>query len=63
MPTRRWRCIAEPTPEERRLLAVFRYSRNEAVLHADPALMPQRRSVWSSWNYIGFAAVPTGSFP
>jgi uncharacterized protein len=43
--------IADPTREERRLLGAFRYSRNEAVLHCDPALMPRRRKVWSSWNY------------
>ena len=25
---------------------------NLAVLHRDPALMPRRRSVWASWNYL-----------
>jgi hypothetical protein len=42
-----------PTAQERRLLGAFRYSRNEAVLHSDPGLMPKRRAVWSSWNHIG----------
>jgi predicted NAD/FAD-binding protein len=45
--------LAEPSPEERRLLGAFRYSSNVAVLHSDPALMPRRRAVWSSWNHIG----------
>jgi predicted NAD/FAD-binding protein len=45
--------LDDPTPEERRLLGTFRYSRNLAVLHSDPALMPKRRAVWSSWNHIG----------
>jgi uncharacterized protein len=45
--------LDDPTPEERRLLGAFRYSRNLAVLHSDPSLMPRRRAVWSSWNYIG----------
>lgn len=45
--------LEEPTPEERRLLGAFRYSRNLAVLHSDPSLMPRRRAVWSSWNHIG----------
>jgi hypothetical protein len=45
--------LAEPTPDEQRLLGAFRYSRNHTVLHTDPALMPRRRKVWSGWNYIG----------
>ncbi len=39
--------------QERALLQAFRYSRNSALLHGDPALMPRRRRVWSSWNYLG----------
>jgi hypothetical protein len=34
------------------LLNCFRYQPNRAVLHNDTALMPKRRSVWSSWNYL-----------
>lgn len=41
-----------PSETERRLLGAFGYTRNHAVLHSDPRLMPQRRAVWSSWNYI-----------
>ncbi|MFZ0847003.1 MAG: NAD(P)/FAD-dependent oxidoreductase [Pseudolabrys sp.] len=41
------------TPQERALLTRFRYSRNLAVLHCDEGLMPRRKAVWSSWNYIG----------
>jgi predicted NAD/FAD-binding protein len=41
------------TAQERALLAPFRYSRNLAVLHCDEGLMPRRKAVWSSWNYIG----------
>jgi predicted NAD/FAD-binding protein len=48
--------LDEPTAEEQRLLGAFRYSDNVAVLHSDPALMPKRRAVWASWNYIGEAA-------
>ena len=33
-----------PTDGERRLLGVFGYSSNKAVLHSDPALMPKRRA-------------------
>jgi uncharacterized protein len=38
---------------EHELLGSFRYTRNLAVLHTDHGLMPTRRTVWSSWNYIG----------
>ena len=44
--------LAHPNAAERRILSAFRYSDNEAVLHSDPTLMPQRRAAWSSWNYI-----------
>lgn len=45
--------LADPSDAERRLLSPFRYSRNAAVLHSDPVLMPKRRKTWSSWNYLG----------
>lgn len=38
---------------ERAGLGAFRYSVNRALLHADPSLMPKRRRVWASWNYLG----------
>lgn len=43
----------DATPAERRHLGAFQYTRNRAVLHSDPALMPRRRAVWASWNYLG----------
>jgi len=50
--------LEDPTPEETRLLSAFRYSRNLAVLHTDPALMPRRRAAWTSWNHIGRRNAP-----
>lgn len=44
--------LATPTVRERRLLGAMRYLRNEAVLHGDTSLMPQRRAAWSSWNVL-----------
>jgi hypothetical protein len=43
--------LADPSPKERAALGAVRYQPNHAVLHSDPALMPRRRAVWSSWNY------------
>ncbi|KAF7308922.1 Amino-oxidase domain-containing protein [Mycena kentingensis (nom. inval.)] len=40
------------TPEEERILGMFEWNRNEAVLHADVALMPQSRKAWTCWNYL-----------
>jgi uncharacterized protein len=45
--------LGEPDAEQRRLLGAFTYTRNRTILHDDPALMPKRRRVWASWNYIG----------
>lgn len=45
--------LERPSPAERDILGAFGYSRNRAVLHTDARLMPKRRKVWSSWNYIG----------
>jgi uncharacterized protein len=44
--------IERPTPSERSVLGGFRYLANRAVLHRDPRLMPRRKGVWSSWNYL-----------
>lgn len=47
------RLLQDPGPVEGPSLAAFRYSRNRAVLHGDASLMPRRRRVWASWNYLG----------
>ena len=44
--------LDDPSDREDRLLRAFRYTRNRAVLHRDARLMPRRRSVWASWNYL-----------
>lgn len=45
------RLLPDATAQERSVLGAFGYTRNRAVLHSDPSLMPRRRGVWSSWNY------------
>ncbi len=45
------RLLADPTPDEKANLGAIAYQPNDIVLHADPAVMPQRKVVWSSWNY------------
>ena len=44
--------LAQPTEPEAAILGAFRYQRNLAVLHRDPALMPRRPRAWAAWNYL-----------
>lgn len=44
--------LADPSPDEQRLLGPWRYQENPTVLHTDPAVMPTARRAWSSWNYV-----------
>jgi hypothetical protein len=50
--------LEDASPEEKRLLGAFRYSRNLVALHTDPVLMPKRRRAWTSWNHIGRRDAP-----
>lgn len=43
--------LADATPEETAALSAVRYQPNEAVLHADPSVMPISRKAWASWVY------------
>src|SRR5262249_2635725 len=44
--------LTDATVRERDLLGRFAYSTNTVWLHSDANLMPRRREVWSSWNYV-----------
>ncbi len=52
--------IADPTPEERRILGAFKFRDNEGVLHTDARLMPNAKAAWASWVY-GASASDTGN--
>ena len=47
--------LADADGLEQNSLGNFRYTENRAILHTDRSLMPRRRTVWSSWNYMGNA--------
>lgn len=49
--------LSDASEAEQQTLSAVRYQANTAVLHTDPAQLPQRRKVWSAWNYIGGASV------
>ena len=44
--------LADASTEETALLGAFAYAKNLTILHGDAALMPKRKSIWSSWNYL-----------
>lgn len=44
--------LSDADAAERKLLGKFRYERNLALLHSDPALMPRSRRAWASWNFM-----------
>jgi predicted NAD/FAD-binding protein len=44
--------LAVPSPDEQSILNAVSYRNNVVYLHRDPALMPRRKRVWSSWNVI-----------
>jgi predicted NAD/FAD-binding protein len=44
--------LADPSDDERRCLAPWRYSINETFLHTDTRWMPSNHRAWASWNFI-----------
>jgi predicted NAD/FAD-binding protein len=50
-PDQALRMLAEPTLDERAVLGAFQYSKNLAVLHTDPSVLPRHRRAQAGWNY------------
>ncbi len=48
--------LPAPTALEHAVLGAFDYEKNAVILHRDSTLMPRRRDVWSSWNYLSSGA-------
>ncbi|WP_340161309.1 FAD-dependent oxidoreductase [uncultured Hoeflea sp.] len=46
------RMLDRPTEQEKSILGAIPYSPNRVVLHRDERLMPTRKKVWASWNYL-----------
>tara|TARA_Y100000591_G_scaffold30017_1_gene22409 strand:- start:74 stop:1300 length:1227 start_codon:yes stop_codon:yes gene_type:complete len=44
--------IEKPTEQEKNLLGKFHYVENEAFLHTDESLMPNKKKAWASWNSV-----------
>ena len=46
--------LLSPTPQEAELLGKWKYTSNRTVLHTDTSLMPKRRRIWGSWNFVEY---------
>ncbi|HSD93785.1 MAG TPA: FAD-dependent oxidoreductase, partial [Syntrophales bacterium] len=57
-----FRMLADPSPEETRLLGPWGYSQNHTVLHRDTSYLPENRRAWASWNYRHEPSIPK-TFP
>jgi len=44
--------LKDANSKEKEVLSAFPYAPNTAYLHTDEALMPKRKKIWSSWNYL-----------
>ena len=42
--------VDDMSSEEQEILSMFEYTTNNALLHHDENLMPNEKSLWSSWN-------------
>lgn len=47
-----FRLLADPGPEEQRLLSPWTYAANRTVLHTDESFLPPGNRARASWNYI-----------
>ena len=43
--------LQDPLPLEQEVLGAIPYQKNEAVLHTDERVLPERRLAWAGWNY------------
>ncbi len=59
-PPQTLKMLVDASEIERKILSSVRYQTNTAILHTDIKQMPQRKKVWSAWNYIGGSAVDGG---
>ena len=44
--------LQNPSPEETRCLAPWRYQDNTVTLHTDPSQLPKNKQLWSAWNFV-----------
>lgn len=45
--------LSDADNKETEILSAFKYNNSRILLHSDTSLMPRRKRVWSSWNFLG----------
>ena len=55
--------LQDADKDETAILGALRTQANRMVLHSDLRLMPRRRAVWASWNYVTQGTTPTTDQP
>ena len=45
--------LSDADATEKDILGAFKYNDSNVLLHSDASLMPKRKNVWSSWNFLG----------
>ncbi len=45
------RLLENADSNEKEILEQFHYQKNEAVLHTDTSVLPNKKDAWASWNY------------
>ncbi len=43
--------LSDSTPLEQEILGAIPYQENEAILHTDSSVLPERKLAWAAWNY------------
>lgn len=46
------RLLSDATSVETEVLGKFRFTANEAILHTDTSILPEKLLAWASWNYL-----------
>jgi predicted NAD/FAD-binding protein len=46
------RLLSDTTSVETEVLGKFRFTANEAILHTDTSILPEKPLAWASWNYL-----------
>ena len=44
--------LENPSVQEVEILEALQYQKNEALLHLDESILPNRKLAWASWNYF-----------